>query len=141
MASATLLVISLAIASGVKPVSISNSSAGCLSFLRRFFFAGELSSSLSFLRFWGVTGGSSWLGVVIKALFALKEGVRFRPEVRGDFSDPVGDDGGWEFGVNSRSLKLSGGGAGGFPRGADAVDDFLVVPGGVRSTAIQRIRN
>ena len=80
------------------------------------------------------------------ASFCLIEGVRFRPEVRGDFSDSVGDEG-WEFGMDARSLILSGGGADGFPCDADTVDDFgwtsffLLVAGGVRSTAIQRVGN
>ena len=145
IAAVTVLVMRLTIASGVRLVSISvsDSSAGCLSFLRRlfsFFEGEELSSSSSGLRFWGVTGGG--LAAVVRASFALREGVRFRPEVRGDFSDPMGDVG-WEFGMRSRSVVLSGGGAGGFPRDADAVDGFgwtsffLLVAGGVRSSAIQ----
>jgi hypothetical protein len=146
IAAATVLAMRLAIASGVRlvSVSVSDSGAGCLSFLRLFFFEGELSSSLSGLRFWGVTGGG--LVAVAKASFALREGVRCRPEVRGDFSDPMGDVG-WEFGMRSRSLVLSGGGAGGLPRDADAVDGFgwtsffLLVAGGVRSTGIQGIGN
>ena len=84
------------------------------------------------------------------ASFCLIEGVRFRPEARGDFSVsvPVGD-GGWEPGMRSRSLRLSGGGADGFPGDADTFDGFgwelffLLVPaGGVRfRPAIQRIGN
>jgi hypothetical protein len=142
MAADTVLVMRLAIASGFKPVSVSDSSACCLSFLRRAFFEGELSSSLSGLRFWGVTSGG--LAAAVEASFALREGVRFRPEVRGDFSVPMGDVG-WEFGMRSRSLVLSGGGAGGFPRDADAVDGFgwtsFFLAGGERSSTIQGIGN
>ena len=121
-----------------------------VSCLRRDFFEGELSSSslsLAFFRFLGVIGGSL-LSVVFAALsvtsFCLKEGVRFRPEVRGDFSDPVGDGGleSWMVSPRSLILRVKGGGADDFPRDADTVDGFgwlLPVPGGVRSTGIQRI--
>jgi len=96
-----------------------------------------------------VTRASSLLVVVFTssfvASFCLSKGVRFRPEVRGDFSDPVGDWGLESQMIDSRSvvLRVEGGGADGCLRDADAVDDFgwvlffLLVPGGVRSTAIQ----
>ena len=75
--------------------------------------------------------------------FCLNEGVRLRPEARGDFSHPVGDGGGESRMMGSGMLlpRVQGGGRDDCPCDADVANIgwvfFCLL--GVRSTAIRRI--